>query len=324
MFKFWLVFVLVLVGCQSLPSAEPPRQDPLIGRIFEQGQERQQADVYAQVQQAEVIFLGETHDNPKHHQLQAEVIKRLVAQGKRPQIGFELFEAHQTAQLMAYIAYQPKDATQGEKAAARLRQQIGWSKHSEWEGYHDLLLLARKHQLDVAGLDLERPLKSRLTRLKPEQLSAAERARLPKLKSLGEPYRKLMVQAFTDGHCGWSDPDLMAGLYRVWMARNQTMAQNLIPMMDGKGPVVVILGNGHIEWNQALPARVAELRPQAKLFSLALLEVGLREQSLEQFFAPTEQDGQDFGPSFNWAWMTDRNSWEDPCQRFKKSLVKHQ
>jgi len=40
----------------------------------------------------QLILLGEVHDNPEHHHLQAEVLKAVIAQGRRPALAMEQFD----------------------------------------------------------------------------------------------------------------------------------------------------------------------------------------------------------------------------------------
>ncbi|MDT8447937.1 MAG: ChaN family lipoprotein [bacterium] len=319
--QLWLPWLVWLAACSSLSSPEPAaRPDPLIGQIYQSGSLREPGQVMSQATQTDLIFLGETHDNLRHHQIQAQVIQHLVAQGKKPTLAFELFEANQTAELMAYTTAHPKDP---QAAEAKLRKRLGWEKQDQWAGYHDLLLLARQEGLDVAAMDLPSALKRRLTKKNLAELSSAERAQLPNYHSPSEAYRLAMFDAFTEGHCGWSDPQLMAGLYRVWLARNQAMADQLALLLDAGGPVVVILGNGHQQWGLGVPERIGQMRPQARQFQLAIMEVDIKPRPLAEYFEHTHSAGVDLGPSFEWLWFTDRHSWVDPCQRFKESLSRH-
>ena len=43
------------------------------------------------------VLLGEKHDNPDHHRLQAWMIDALVARGRRPAIAMEMLDAEQAS-----------------------------------------------------------------------------------------------------------------------------------------------------------------------------------------------------------------------------------
>src|SRR5262249_55513159 len=42
---------------------------------------------------ADYVLLGEQHDNPAHHELEAEIVRRLIAAGRRPALVMEMLDA---------------------------------------------------------------------------------------------------------------------------------------------------------------------------------------------------------------------------------------
>ena len=315
--SWWLGLTFLLAACSTLPQKP---QDPLVEKIAHLGTPVDPAQLKEALAPAQVIFLGETHDNLRHHQIQLELLRYLVAQGKKPALGIELFPQEQTSLLMAFVQSSPKDPAQAEE---RLRKALGWEGREEWTGYLEVLRFARQERLEVFGLDLNAGLIRRLTGLEAKELTAVERGFLPPFESPGEAYQALMYERFTQGHCGWSEPKHLAGLYRVWLARNEAMAQALAQSYRPDRPLVVLLGSGHLEFGQAVPWALKRHLPSVKTFELALMEVGLEQPDLHEYFAPQTTLGRDFGPSFPWIWLTDRHSWVDPCLRFKTQLAAH-
>ena len=73
---------------------------------------------------ARFVLLGETHDNPDHHQIQAALVRSLLGTGRRPAVAFEMFTADQAPLIARHLAAAPRDA-------AGLAEAVDW-KHSGW------------------------------------------------------------------------------------------------------------------------------------------------------------------------------------------------
>jgi len=314
--NLWLA-VIILAGCSTQgPALSKVKPDPLIEQVYRLGEPATKVDLFQQMNQAQVIFLGEHHDNNRHHQIQLEVLQQLVDQGIKPVVAFEAFSQAQTSSLNNYV--QAKG-----KASERSLKRIG-AGSKQWEVYRRILSFSKKHSLELAGLDLDPDLMSRLTHRRAAQLTPLEQEALPSAAPSSPAYQEAMFTRFTEGHCGWSNPTLLDGLFRVWQLRNQTMAEGLSSITVKDQVVVVILGSGHIEFGQAVVSKLKKLRPEIQTFSLALIEVGLQPAEPDAYFYSTADETKTFGPAYTWGWFTNRSSWIDPCERFKLQLKTHQ
>src|SRR5207244_982982 len=99
----------------------------------------------ARLAEARYVLLGEKHDNPDHHVLQARIIRALAAAGRRPTVALEMFTPAQTGALARYLAAHPR-------AAAGIGEAVNWkaSGWPTWEMYEPIAQAA----LD-AGLTIE-------------------------------------------------------------------------------------------------------------------------------------------------------------------------
>ena len=119
--------VLAPAHAQQAP-ADPAWQSPLhrdhalVGRIWDVAAARfvGAVDLYASMSQATFVVLGENHDNPDHHVLQARVLAALVAAGRAPAVAFEMLDTSQQPALDAYVREHPGDA-------AGLGDAVGWT-----------------------------------------------------------------------------------------------------------------------------------------------------------------------------------------------------
>ena len=69
------------------------RDHPLTGRVWDVSSARfiEHQSLVTRLARADFLLLGERHDNPDHHLLQAEVLRSLITVGRRPAVGFEMF-----------------------------------------------------------------------------------------------------------------------------------------------------------------------------------------------------------------------------------------
>jgi uncharacterized iron-regulated protein len=320
-----LLAVLLLGGCATQPEAPP---DPLIGQIVEGagGTTLDRETLYARMAEAEVVYLGEIHDNPHHQARQREAVEALLAAGREPTLAIEFFGSEQTGWLMDYA--QPKATGQmartGPVSERILRRRVGWDDEDDdrWDRYGPLLEIARDNRLPVLGIDLPPALRLRLQRVGRDGLSPAEIAQLPPGSPDPVAYAGLMNERLGQAHCGYGTPESIARLYDTWLARNDAMAAGIVAALDDPDhrPVVVVLGAGHVEHGQSVVRRVAELRPDTAQLVVGLRPVTVPPRPLADHLAPTVRDGVDFGPDYELFWFTPLQEREDPCEKYREIL----
>src|SRR3954466_1305556 len=115
-----IALLCTALACASTPGRAPvDREHPLVGRIWNGSAFLDEQALDAAVQSADFVLLGETHDNPDHHALQARLV-RVAAQGRKPAIVFEMLDVGQQAAVDA--APRTSDA---------IAEAVDWS-HSGW------------------------------------------------------------------------------------------------------------------------------------------------------------------------------------------------
>jgi uncharacterized iron-regulated protein len=272
---------------------------------------------------ADVIYLGEQHGNPYHHAAQLEVLNELVARGRRPAIAFEVASVAQTSELMSFVssAQIPGHTVD---PAQRLREELGWRAGTEWRDYGPLLEFARKNKLRVAGIDLPRSLRRRITRVGVEGLNAVERAQFPDSGFADPAYEQLMRERLNAAHCGFAPPELVTRLYATWLARNDTMTMAVTALAAERPdePVVVILGLGHVANNMGVYERVAQRAP-----ALRQLNIGFRGRSADtraaDEIAPFDRFGRRFAAPHEIVWLTPPAAGAaGPCDGLEQHLKK--
>ena len=316
--------ILLLWGCSPM---EKKRDDPLIGRIYESGLKREISyqDLLHKIETADVVYLGENHDNADHHGIQLRILRDLLRAGKRPQIGFELFSSDQTGYLMAFARTKPKKETDKHLRLRErsLRQKLNWTGQNDqfWSYYFRLIALARENGLRVFGTDLPKGITKRIVGWGIESLTPVEKDWIRSTGFDDPVYKKMMLAKFADSHCGFSSPKMAERMYRTWIARNDAMARAIVSMISDEGrPIVMIVGGGHTQHDMGLFERVAHLAPKAVQINVGLQEIALSPLKLQDYLDPVKVGDRTFPPSHAYLWFTRRNSYEDPCEKFKEHL----
>lgn len=307
-----------------------PYKHPLLEKVVRSSDQKEleKKALFETVSQADVIYLSEKHDNPRHHQIQLEVLRELVKKGKKPAIGFEFFSREQTGYLMDYIQDKPspfKGKNKAHSTGKILRGKLGWQHRPDeyWGFYYQLMEFAKKHHLILFGTDLSPAVTLRIRRYGLDKLSRFEQSQIKSTSFDDKAYEKLMNQRFTDAHCGMGSPSFLKPFYQAWLARNDSMAFAISDMTtEAEGPVVVIIGAGHTRNSMGVVERVAHLKPEIRQVNVGLTEVWSQESSLEAYLEGEKIDDVQFGPPHDFLWFTKRAESVDHCKKFKAQIKK--
>lgn len=234
---------------------------------------------------ADVVVLGEIHDNPEHHRNQADAVAAL-----RPSaLVFEML----TAEQAALITPQNRD----DPALASL---LGWEQ-SGWPDfamYRPILTAAPQAAIHGAALAAEslRGLRD------PETIAAllpdARFGLTTPLTAADQTAREADQKA---AHCDALPDDLLPYMVAVQRLRDAVLAARALDAFkEHGGPVVVITGTAHGRRDQGIPAALALAAPQVQVLSVG------------QFEADPGQDA----PYDLWI-VTDPTPREDPCAAFR-------
>lgn len=262
---------LLLTGCVDTPprTAPAPGAHPLLNRVWSAREQTFTTftAMHEALAGADYLLLGEHHDNPVHHQLQAEIITGLPW-SETAIAGFEQVDADQAPALEAWLR---GDSTGTAGLATALSwEQSGWP---EWRLYEPVFaaVLERGWQpVDLMfpaatvravfsdGLDAALDATTR-EQLQPDTLFSAEQ-------------RLAMQELMADAHCGLLPAEHMAAMVQVQIARDAYMATRLAGARNG-GRAVVIAGNGHARRDWGIPRFLQRLQPEATIVAVTMAEL---------------------------------------------------
>lgn len=292
---------LLLAGCTLIPPGTLRDTDhPLAGKLWDVSAQRfiDEAELLRRATPAAALLLGETHDNPEHHRLQARILQARLATGARPALLMEQFDVDQQAAL---------DAARkaGQDLAPLMR---GW----DWPLYQPLVAMADSAGLRLQAANLPRAALRPVVRDGYATLAAGEVQRLALEQVWDEPRQKYMSGLIEASHCGKVTPQLRDGLVRAQRLRDATLADATLDRLE-QG-VVFILGRGHARRDVGVPLYLAARRPGTSILSIGFVEVGAGKT------APAEYEIERVGDiaPYDIIWFTPRAERPDPCLAFGK------
>jgi uncharacterized iron-regulated protein len=319
--KISLTAPALILGCVALAAsacAVTPwkstfgRNHPLTGRIWDVSGARfiDRQTFVSRLAGADFVLLGEKHDNPDHHLLQAEVLQSLIAAGRRPAVGFEMFGLDDAGAIAAYLMAAPNDA-------AGLGSAVNWNKRGwpDWAMYQPIAAAALRAKLSIVATNLPAATAQKLRSVGPGALEPSVRRELGLDRPLSEAVFDDMAAVIRHSHCGYGSAESVRAMVAVQRARDAQMAQSLITAGDADGAVLVA-GAGHVRNDFGIPVYLAEKAAGKRVVSVAFLEVDDQKKA-PQDFAPSR--GRDRLP-FDYAWFTPRVDNEDPCEKFKSQF----
>lgn len=206
---------------------------------------------------ADVVSVGETHDQVKDHQAQFEALKALnEARGPKIAVGFEMLNLTLQPVLDDYAA--------GRLTEAEFLQKADWK--NEWgfdfNMYKPLFDLIREKKLKALALNLPKKVVSKIARAGLDALPAEDKAYLPAGLQVTSNERYInYIKASFEGH----GDSPMSGMFKfenylaAMSAWNETMGARLADFLNANTGYagLVIAGSGHVIFNAGIPASVA-------------------------------------------------------------------
>ena len=219
----------------------------------------------ADLENVQVVYIGEVHTNEAHHDIQLKVLKVLFERCGNLLVGMEMFEASYQDALDQWSA--------GMLDEASFLGEVGWENTWRFDFglYRPILDFVRMESLKVVCLNVPGPIVEKVAREGLESLSDEEwseiardidtsheghRAYVKDVFEIHESEEITEFEFFYEAQCVWDDS----------MARAIAQALNTNRM-------VVLAGNGHIAYKFGIPDR-AYRRTHAPFRTIMPVAVG--------------------------------------------------
>lgn len=210
---------------------------------------------------AEVVILGEIHDNPAHHANQAAA----VAAMQPTAIVFEMLTPEQAAWV----------TPENRGDAAALGEALGWdgSGWPDFAMYHPIFTAAPGAAILGGALpreEVRRAMTEGAAAILPD---AAARFGLDQPLPEAEQAEREADQM--RAHCDALPAGMLPGMVEAQRLRDAAMARAVLAALEGHGaPVALIAGSGHARTDWGVPAMLARAAPDLRVLSIGQTETG--------------------------------------------------
>jgi uncharacterized iron-regulated protein len=221
-------------------------------------------EVIQDLAQANVVYLGETHDSPADHKAQLDIIQQLYQKDPKLAIGMEMFQRPYQPFIDRYL--------QGKLSEEELQKESEYEKRwgFPWENYAPILRFAKDKQIPVLALNTPTEVTKKVSRKGLKSLKIADKKFIPPLSEIrtdNAKYRALLQESYKSfhGHQQGSktskskNPQAFERFLQAQVLWDETMAAVVAQFLRNNSDsyVVVLAGQGHIAYGYGIPSRVA-------------------------------------------------------------------
>ncbi|MEF8726804.1 MAG: ChaN family lipoprotein [Accumulibacter sp.] len=288
-----LLVVAAALGLALLPPGSAARSAACAAPVGwlriagENGESIPANEVLARAAAADVVLLGEQHDDEDHHRWQLQVLAGLHALRPQMIVGFEMFPRRVQPVLDRWVA--------GELSAPALLAQTGWEEIWSFPAafYLPLFEFVRINRLPMLALNVD----ARLTRAIGDQgwdaVPESEREGVGRAAPASSAYRDFLFSVYREHAHGQGGRDSRGFRHFVEAQLNwdRAMAEALAVRLasgqgDGRPPLVVgVIGSGHLRHGHGVPhqlralgvGRVVTLLPLAFAEACREMQAGLAD-----------------------------------------------
>ena len=229
----------------------------------------------ASAAEADVIFVGEMHDDPNTHRLEAAILDGLQRRKKTPVVSLEMFERDVQGAIDAYLA-----GRFGEEEA--LKSARPWPRYAT--DYRPLVERAKAHGWPVIASNVPRRIAQAVAksgREVIEQLPEADRAWVARdlecpLDTYFERFTKTMADHPAGKQTAEEQRAAMERYYWSQCVKDETMAEAIaaaVERLSAPGPLVHYNGAFHSDFGLGTAERARRRLPGKRIVIISMLPV---------------------------------------------------
>jgi LmbE family N-acetylglucosaminyl deacetylase/uncharacterized iron-regulated protein len=272
------------------------REHALAGLVYAVGESTlvPSSRLYEALEDADIVVLGETHDNRDHHRLQASLLERFLERHPQAQVAFEMLDEDR-----ADLLKREHFATPEQLAAAVSWSESGWP---EFASYRPIFATALEREVQLVAAHPS----AAHVRASMQGLPEDEARALQLTTPLPDDQLSAQREEISEAHCGHAPEAMVTAMQRAQAYKDAFMARALRQL---KTPAVLIAGRGHARKDRGVPFFL-QRAGATRVVSVAFIDLA------DARTAPGEYD---LG-AFDFAVFTPRVSDADPCEEFRQQL----
>jgi uncharacterized iron-regulated protein len=217
---------------------------------------------------AEVVFIGEVHNNPEHHLIQVQLLQALMARyTPPPAVAMEFFDTTRQPVLDRFM--------KGELDEATFLKEVDWknSWRFPYHLYRPILWASRDKGTAILGINAPNQVVKKVARSGLESLNAEEKNQVARDIDLNNTaHREYLAGIFKQHqtHKNMTGIRNFDHFYQAQCVWDETMAETIADYIRAHGgKVVVFTGNGHIVNKFGVPERLLR-RVDVKIATILL------------------------------------------------------
>jgi|GEM_PF-389815 len=226
---------------------------------------------------ADILILGEVHDNALHHRLQAAVLADFArVKAKAPSLVMEHIRSDQQPALNAYLStvdrHQPRF---WRKSAANLGPALNWknSRWPQWAVFQPIAEAALRIGAPILAGNVTR---QEIVLVARQGLKAIPQSRQVALH-LNVPLPRALQEALLDqleaSHCNLLPRTVFGNMAAAQRLRDAQLAQSAVAAAHASGSTILLTGNGHARTDRGAAWYIKRMAPTLRVVSIVLVEV---------------------------------------------------
>ncbi len=230
--------------------------------MYGDGRPATQEEVIKKYGERALIFLGEHHANPAHHQWQLSMLEQLRQRQPNMVLAMESFPKRAQPVLDAWV--------RGELKPAQLRRQSKWDYYwfFDFELYLPLFDFARRYGIPLVALNVDRELVARIGKEGWAGVPLAERENIGMPARPSRAYVTRLATSFRQHRPAGTDSDKDRRDFKRFVDQqllwDRAMAQRLAEAYQRykPGQLVAIIGSWHLAGGLGVPEQLKNLLNQ--------------------------------------------------------------
>jgi uncharacterized iron-regulated protein len=245
-------FIIILTSCAVTPNKLFVKD---ISRAFEEGtiiSAKTRASVsfdglFRDLSSARIIFVGEKHTDPVHHEIQLKVIKELYKTNHDLAVGMEMFDYTYQSVLDQW--------SEGNLSQKEFLEKTHWYANWRYDFalYKDILDFIKEKKIKLVGLNIPSYIQSRIRVGGIKNLSIKDKKHLPdKIDTSNTAHKNYVESAYKLHH-----PQIRKNFeyfYEAQCVWEEIMAQSISRNIKND-KMVILAGEGHIIYKFGVPDR---------------------------------------------------------------------
>ncbi len=213
---------------------------------------------------ADLIVIGESHDNYDCHVFQKDLIEALYQKYPRIIVGFEFFKREDDEALELW--------RNGQISESELIRKTGWYQKTSYNyGYTRLIMdVLKKYRIKTIGLNVSRDILRKVSRKGFDSLSPDEKKLFPGIKVSHPQHRYLIKTIF--GDFALQVPFWFENVYdsqKCWdVVMAESMRQTLAKREFRGYKGIIIAGSFHVAYHLGIPFRFQRSDKRARLTTI--------------------------------------------------------